>query len=442
MPTDPGILTTVLNAFLTMLSGGWFRILPDSMYLLATMSTIELVLFSLWYTFGEGKAIDYLKKIMFISFLFWVIQMYPSLATMTINSFIAAGLKMGGSAYAYTDFADPSKVIDLGILACQPMLDSMSIMSPGQAIVNGLVYVIAILSFFIIAIQIFIGLMEFYIIALASLILLPWGAFKQTSFISEKVFGSVISHSAKLMMLAIIFSAAMPVLSSLSLPADPTIKQSLSILVAAMAIAMLSMSAPAIAAGLISGGPSMTAGTFAGTANTLAGGAIMAGMAAKSIGSSAFQATNAAAGAIAQGAGFVSGAYQTGAALQGGGGGGGGGFKIASASALKDRFSSVGGGLKGVASATGGAVASAASNIKDNIAGSASASYKDGFVKSFGATGGTLTDGMKSQLTSSQQQSSGRTPPSWVKNAQHLSHLKHKLSSVQARATSGPSYSG
>ena len=58
------------------------------------------------------------------------------------------------------------------------------------------------------------------------------------------------------MVLSFIVAVAGPILGVLVVPNPPTIASAYSVILAAMAIAFLAWQAPAIAAGMISGGPS------------------------------------------------------------------------------------------------------------------------------------------------------------------------------------------
>src|ERR1019366_3668825 len=102
------------------------------------------------------------------------------------------------------------------------------------------------------------------IVAALTLVLVPFGVFKHTAFIAERALGTVISFGVKLMVPSFIIAAAGPVLVSITVAPNPSLTQAYAVLLAAMAIAYLAWHAPAIAGGMISGGPSLTAGSAAG----------------------------------------------------------------------------------------------------------------------------------------------------------------------------------
>jgi type IV secretion system protein TrbL len=61
-----------------------------------------------------------------------------------------------------------------------------------------------IVAFFIIAVQVFVVLIEFKLVTLAGFVLVPFGLFGRTAFLAEKVLGNVIASGVKVMVLAVI----------------------------------------------------------------------------------------------------------------------------------------------------------------------------------------------------------------------------------------------
>jgi type IV secretion system protein TrbL len=143
----------------------------------------------------------------------------------------------------------------------------------GDVLITGLCGLAIVAAFFVIAIQVFVLFLEFYVVAVCSLILVPFGVNQYTAWISEQTFGTLLGHGVKLMVLSLITSLAFPVLASLAIPPDPTLKHILSMACGVWAICVLCLHAPRIAAGMLAGSPALTAGLAAGT---LAGGALIA----------------------------------------------------------------------------------------------------------------------------------------------------------------------
>ena len=61
-----------------------------------------------------------------------------------------------------------------------------------------------ILCFFVLAVQLFITLIEFKLTTLAGFVLIPFALWNKTSFLAEKVLGNVVSSGIKVLVLAVI----------------------------------------------------------------------------------------------------------------------------------------------------------------------------------------------------------------------------------------------
>ena len=180
-----------------------------------------------------------------------------------------------------------------------------------------------LLAFFILAIQLFVTLIEFKLTTLAGFVLIPFGLFGKTAFAAERVLGNVISSGIKVLVLAVIVGIGSTLFSQFTSGfggAQPTIEDAMTLVLAALSLLGLGIFGPGIANGLVSGGPQLGAGAAIGT-GLAAGGVVAAG-----------------AGLAAGGAGLAGGAI-AGAAR-------GGGAVLSGASAAYRS-----GGLAGVAEA-------------------------------------------------------------------------------------------
>lgn len=292
MTADTGTLTTVLTQFLDVFRMGRVNLGGSAWSLLATLATIELILASLWWALtGQDAIVALIKKILSIGFFIFVIQNYDSLLHTVIEGFIQTG-KMASSSGGdgLASVRDPSTIIDAGFFVALPILEHLQSFSEWDVlfhihdiIITGLCGLGILGAYFIIAIQVFVTYLEFAIVSTLGLIFIPFGVFRHTRFLAEKAFGSIVAFGIKLMVLGLLVSVTVPVLKSYSLPADPTWTQLFNMLVLCFAIAGLAWHAPGVAAGLLSGGPSLTAGTAGGTALAGAAAGIGGAMAAHSV---------------------------------------------------------------------------------------------------------------------------------------------------------------
>ena len=277
---DPGILTTTLNNFLTAFSSGWSNLQPAINYLIGIFLVIEIVMIGLWMALGGGdQLVSVMKKILYLGFWLWIVREFPTLAEAFVQSLIKAGQIAGGGGGG--SVFDPSNILRYGLNTTDPMIKE--IMSMGiTEIVNGIVlsisYVMIMLSYILIAWQIFYAVLEFYLITALVGIFLPFGFLEQTKFLAEKAIGAVIASGIKLMVLAFIMAVIEPVLSTLTFTGNMSWTEIWSALLTVGAIAFLTWNAPGVAAGLMAGSPSLTAGTAVQNAVVGAtGAALMAG---------------------------------------------------------------------------------------------------------------------------------------------------------------------
>uniref|UniRef100_C6DZ86 P-type conjugative transfer protein TrbL n=1 Tax=Geobacter sp. (strain M21) TaxID=443144 RepID=C6DZ86_GEOSM len=319
---DTGILTHLLNQFLGVFSLGYGELLPDARHLLWLLATLEIALAGLWWAFDDGQRIEkaLLVKIMQIGFFVWVISNYRWLIDTILYGFIVTGTKAGGATR--TDLLqDPSLIVDYGFAATDPIFRHLKdhYLAAGlpDLVLSGLAGVLILLAYFAIAAAAFITYLEFYIISLLGLILVPFGVFKHTSFLAEKVFGAVIAYGIRLMVLAFVLAVVEPTLAQVQLPVSPTLSQIFTVFLAAFTIAVLSWHAPGIASGLMAGSPSLGVGTMMSTG--LAAGAGIVGLgAAAGLGSAMSSAKKGLGQVIAASGGEFS---HTADKTDGGGGG-------------------------------------------------------------------------------------------------------------------------
>lgn len=317
MALDSGVLTTLLNTFVEEFSGGYSRIYPDAMHLLSILATLEVAIAAVWWGLSEENSLaEVLKKIMKIGFFIFLVANYQTLIEVVLNGFVFVGLKAGGRSIASaTDLSlikDPSAIVRYGFQITEPIFVHnanydvyTAAKNLADILVTNIAALLVILAFFALAIQVFITYLEFFLVSVLGLILIPFGAFKHTAFIAEKVLGAIVSFGVRLMVLSFILATVQPTLAQLTPPPDPSIPQVLLLLLTALTIAGLSWHAPSVAASLISGSPSLTAGTVMGTGMAIGAGAVGAGIAATTAAGTGISVTRAAAGAVSKaGEGF------------------------------------------------------------------------------------------------------------------------------------------
>ena len=172
-----------------------------------------------------------------------------------------------------------------------------------------------ILAFFILAIQLFVTLIEFKLTTLAGFVLIPFGLWGKSAFMAERVLGNVVSSGIKVLVLAVIIGIGSTLFGQFTAGfggATPTIDDAMAVVLAALSLLGLGIFGPGIAAGLVSGGPQLSAGAAVGTGLAVGGAAIAAGgatMLAARGGAAALSGGAALARGGASAAGAASSAY-------------------------------------------------------------------------------------------------------------------------------------
>lgn len=255
------------------------------------------------------------SKILAIGAFAYIINDWQGLSETIFAGFMQIGLTAGGGSISAADFLNPGAVIETGWEIVKAIGDAPTVTENPLDVIGNLVDAILIgvsmlgimIAFSVLALQIIVTLLEFKIVTLGGFILLPFGIFSKTSFMAERPLGYVVAAGLKVLALAIVVSGAQTIFAQLMPSPEPDIYEALTILTAAIILAMLSLFAPNLAAALVSGGPTLGAGALsvgalavgaaggAAIAGTMAAGAAGAG-AASQIATSARAAAGAAAG--------------------------------------------------------------------------------------------------------------------------------------------------
>ena len=278
-------LTLTMQHFITAFSGGYGRLQGAAQSLLAILVGIEIVLLGLWTALGGGdNVVHVFKKILHIGFWVWIVQSYPTLCKAFVDSLVQAGLVAGGGGNASL-LLDPSRLAGYGLDATEPLTQKVAdlgLPDVSELFVFGFGYLAILACFFIMAINVFLAVLEYYLFAALVGIFLPFGLLSPTKFLAEKAVGAVVSASVKLMVLAFVTAVIDPVLQNVRFTGpNITFNDLWSTLLTVCALMFFCWKAPHLAASLLGGSPHL------GTGDLLqaAGAPIAAGMAMDAVGS-------------------------------------------------------------------------------------------------------------------------------------------------------------
>lgn len=423
---NSGVIDNFLGVFTQYIDSGFGLLGPEVGFLARTLVLIDIILAALFWSWAGDEDIiaRLVKKTLFVGVFAYLISNWQMLSRVLFESFAALGLKASGTGLSEADFLRPGRVAQVGLDAGQPILQSISGLMGFVSFFENFIQItvllfawaIVLISFFVLAIQLFVSLIEFKLSTLCGFVLIPFGLFGKTAFAAERVLGNVISSGVKVLVLAVIVGIGSTLFSQFttSFPATPTIADAMGLVLASLSLLGLGIFGPGIANGIVSGGPQLGAGAAIGT-GIAAGG--VAAAAAAGVGLAAGGAGAAIAGAARGGASLAGasvGAFRAGAMGESG---------------LSAAASGAGGMAKaGVNAAVVNPIRRAAADLGGRFTSGARA----GFEASGGATTGGATDGAAAGASES---ASG--PPAWARRMQRGQALDKGVSTATHAIKSG-----
>ncbi|KAB2774243.1 P-type conjugative transfer protein TrbL [Brucella anthropi] len=438
-----GVIDNFLGVFTSYIDSGFGLLGGEVAFIATTLIVIDVTLAALFWSWGADDDIiaRLVKKTLFVGVFAYLIGNWNNLAQIIFDSFAGLGLKGSGTSFSAADLLRPGKVAQTGLDAGRPLLESISDMMGYWSFFENFIQIaclmfawaLVLLAFFILAVQLFVTLIEFKLTTLAGFVLIPFGLFGKTAFMAERVLGNVVSSGIKVLVLAVIIGIGSTLFSQFTAGfggVTPTIDDAMAIVLAALSLLGLGIFGPGIASGLVSGGPQLGAGAAVGTGLAaggmmLAGGAA-AGMAAKG-GAAALSGGAAAVRGGAAAAGAASAAYSVGSLGQSGAAG-------------------VASGLGGVARAAGSAAASPLKRAASKAAESVKSSFSDGARAGLGVTGGSSSQGTigGARVAGAAAPASAPTgsPPAWAQQMHRRQALNHGTTMATHAVRSGDSHGG
>ncbi|KKC27190.1 P-type conjugative transfer protein TrbL [Sphingomonas sp. SRS2] len=352
---DLNVIDRFLQAFITYIDSGFGLLGPDVGFLTATLIGIDITLAGLfWAMGGEDNVIGrFLRKILYIGAFAFILNSFSTLADIIFRSFAQAGLTAGGGTLSADDLLKPGRLAGTGFSAAWPLLEQASEMVGFTTFFDNFLtimvllfaWALVIVAFFILAVQMFVCILEFKLTSLAGFILVPFALWNRTSFLAERVLGNVVSSGIKVMVLAVIVGIGSNFFTEFAEALqgqEPDVGQAMSLVLASLSLFGLGIFGPSIASGLVAGAPQLGAGAALGTAVGAAGVTMLA--------------SGAAAGGARALGGAALGAVRSGTAM---GSAASTAYQLSRETAAS---SSVGAGLGGVARAAGNAAKSRASS--------------------------------------------------------------------------------
>lgn len=432
-----GVIDQFLEVFTRYIDSGFGLLGSEVAFIASVLIVIDVTLAALFWSWRADDDIiaRLVRKTLFVGVFAYLIGNWNTLARIVFESFAGLGLKASGTGFSAADLMRPGKVAQTGLDAGRPLLESISGLMGWIAFFENFIQIacllfawaLVLLAFFILAVQLFVTLIEFKLTTLAGFVLIPFGLFGKSAFIAERVLGNVVSSGIKVLVLAVIIGIGSTLFGQFTAGfggQNPTIDQAMAIVLAALSLLGLGIFGPGIANGLVSGGPQLGAGAAVGTGLAVGGAAVAAGAAgglAMRGGAAALSGTAAAARGGAALAGGAGAAYSAGAAGHSG-------------------AAAVASGAAGVARAAGDAAVSPLRRAAARAADSMKTSYSEG-AKSVSGAGGTSAPG-PTGASATESAPAGTTdgPPAWARRMKRSQAMSHGVTAAAHAVRSGDSH--
>jgi type IV secretion system protein TrbL len=414
-----GVIDRFLEVFTRYIDSGFGLLGGEVAFLATTLIAIDVTLAALFWAWGADSDIlaRLVKKTLFVGAFAYIIGNWNNLAQIVFESFAGLGLQASGTGFSTADLMRPGRVAQVGLDAGRPILESISGLMGYVSFFENFIqiavlffaWIMVLLAFFLLAVQLFITLIEFKLTTLAGFVLIPFGLFGKTAFLAERVLGNVVASGVKILVLAVIIGIGSTLFAEFNAGfggAQPNVEDAMAIVLAALALLGLGIFGPGIANGLISGGPQLGAGAAVGT--SLAAG----GVAAVGLGGAGLAAGGAGRG--------LASAARGGAAL-----GGGTSAAYGLGSAGKNGAGGIASGLGGIARAAAGAAIAPLKSVGSALRDSAN----QGARNAVAATGGAITSGPSPSVKSA--------PPAWANRMNRAASLHHGATAAAHAVRSG-----
>ncbi|WP_096663524.1 P-type conjugative transfer protein TrbL [Polaromonas sp. AET17H-212] len=439
---DLSVIDRFLDVFSRYIDSGFGLLHGEVAFLTATLVGIDMTLAGLFWAMshasggGDDVIGKLVKKVLYVGAFAFIIGNFNNLAGIVFRSCAGLGLVASGSSMTQAQLLQPGRLAQTGVDAGRPIMVQISDLTGFPEVfanldvitVLFLAWLVVIVSFFVLAVQLFVTLIEFKLTTLAGFVLVPFALWNKTAFLAERVLGNVVSSGIKVLVLAVIVGIGSGLFAEFQTPpgTELSIDHALVIMLASLALLGLGIFGPGIATGLVSGAPQLGAGAAAGTVFGAAGLAVAGGAAiatgAGAVAAGARMAPGAARAAIVGGASAARSASTMAAGAKSA-------FLAGAAASDGGGVPAAGAGLANMAKSGAGAVgqriAAGAKAVKDRIASAVS----EGAAPASAAGATTGTGAMSTD-----------TPPpapAWAKRLQRNQRLSQGVSTAAHTLRSG-----
>mgnify|MGYP002662173642 CR=1 FL=1 len=218
---DVTVIDRFLDTFSRYIDSGFGLLQGEVAFLTATLIVIDMTLAGLFWAMshatgqGEDVIAKLIRKVLYVGAFAYIIGNFNTLAGIVFRSFAGLGLTASGSTLSMGNFLQPGHLAKVGVEAAAPIFTQIGDLAGFPEVfvhINLIVvlffaWLVVIVSFFVLAVQLFVTLIEFKLTTLVGFVLVPFALWNKTAFLAEKVLGNVVSSGIKVLVLAVIVLA-------------------------------------------------------------------------------------------------------------------------------------------------------------------------------------------------------------------------------------------
>ncbi len=282
---DLGVIDNFMAVFIRYIDSGFGLLSGDVAFLSSTLIAIDVTLAALFWVMASDDNVlgRLIKKTLYVGAFAFIISQFSALADIIFRSFASLGITAGRGTISADDLLKPGRLAATGFEAAFPLLEQASNLLGFSSFFDNILtiailliaWLLVIAAFFILAIQMFVTIIEFKLTTLAGFILIPFAFWNRTAFLAERVLGSVVSSGIKVMVLAVIVGIGSGFFAEFTRAAggaELDLNQAMTLVLASLTLLGLGIFGPSIASGLVAGAPQLGAGAALGTSALGVGG--------------------------------------------------------------------------------------------------------------------------------------------------------------------------
>ena len=228
---DLGVIDHFLDVFSVYIDSGFGLLGKEVSFLTATLVVIDITLAGLFWAMGgtDDVIARLIKKTLYVGAFAFIITNFRVLSGILFRSFAGLGLLASGNQIPVAQFLRPGWLAGTGVDAARPLLTQIGELAGFPAVflhldsivVLFLAWLIVIISFFVLAVQLFVTLIEFKLTTLAGFILIPFALWNRTASPASRALGNGVSAGITVLVLPVIVGIGCGPFNGACRPAGP-----------------------------------------------------------------------------------------------------------------------------------------------------------------------------------------------------------------------------